>query len=430
MKIVYLTAGAAGMYCGSCMHDNALAKALGRRGHDCMLVPVYTPIRTDELDASVDQVFLGGINLYLQQRIPWLAYLPPWLDGLLNRPGLIRRLTANIGTTDLRFLGALTVSMLRGMEGNQRKEVARLCDWLVDQIRPDRLILTNVLIGGCLPELKRRLGVPVWVTLQGDDIFLDSLPTPYRDQALEAIRRLIPHIDGFVVHSCYYRDRMSAMLNIPASRTHVTPLAIETQDFQPSLTDSTPAIALQAEPTVGYLARLAPEKGLHHLVDAFVQLHREHPGHLARLRIAGWLGPQNRGYWDEQQSKLTAAGLHDRWDYVGEVDRPGKVRFLRSIDLLCVPTTYQEPKGRYVLEAIASGVPYLQPDHGAFPELHARLGMGSLFPAKEMGRLGSWLHEELEQRASRLPERVSRLAPLRAEIDIDRLAERTLQWLE
>ncbi len=60
MSIVYLTAGAAGMFCGSCMHDNSVAKELIAQGHECLLVPVYTPIRTDEADQSIDKVFFGA----------------------------------------------------------------------------------------------------------------------------------------------------------------------------------------------------------------------------------------------------------------------------------------------------------------------------------------------------------------------------------
>jgi hypothetical protein len=62
MKIAYLTAGAAGMFCGSCLHDNALAKALNRLGHDCILIPAYTPIRTDDENVSIDRVVMGGIS--------------------------------------------------------------------------------------------------------------------------------------------------------------------------------------------------------------------------------------------------------------------------------------------------------------------------------------------------------------------------------
>src|SRR3954468_7836776 len=90
MRIAYLTAGAAGMYCGSCMHDNTLVAALVARGHDALLVPLYTPIRTDEDDVSQHRVFFGGINVYLQQKLALFRRTPRFLDRLLDAPRLLR----------------------------------------------------------------------------------------------------------------------------------------------------------------------------------------------------------------------------------------------------------------------------------------------------------------------------------------------------
>ena len=67
-KVAVITAGAAGMYCGSCMRDNTLARAMCKLGVDARLIPTYTPIRTDEEDVSVDQVLFGGINVFLQEK--------------------------------------------------------------------------------------------------------------------------------------------------------------------------------------------------------------------------------------------------------------------------------------------------------------------------------------------------------------------------
>jgi hypothetical protein len=148
-KIIYLTAGAGGMFCGSCLHDNALAKALIKDGWDIQLVPTYTPIRTDEQDVSVDRVLFGGLNVYLQEKIPLFRHLPMFMDRFLNSPRLIRRITASAIDTDAATLGSLALSMLKGADGNQRKEVRRLVRWLLAE-KPDLLILTNLLIGGCL----------------------------------------------------------------------------------------------------------------------------------------------------------------------------------------------------------------------------------------------------------------------------------------
>ena len=230
-KIVYLTAGAAGMFCGSCMHDNALAKALSADGWNIQLVPLYTPIRTDEANISVDQVFFGGINVYLQQKLPLMRFLPSIFDRFLDSPKLIRRVTANATDTNPKLSGQLAISMLKGLQGNQRKEVKRICNWLKKE-EPDILILTNILIGGCIPHLKKLIKVPILVTLQGDDVFLDYLDEQSKSQCLAQIKAIAKLVDGFIVHSHFFRDYMSQYFDIDREKIHVTPLGIDVTDFE------------------------------------------------------------------------------------------------------------------------------------------------------------------------------------------------------
>src|SRR5215471_3479420 len=124
MRISYITAGAAGMYCGSCMRDNTLVAALSRLGHDVLLLPTYTPIRTDEEDVSQQRVFFGGINVYLQQKSGIFRHTPRWFDRLLDAPGLLNWAANTFGIgIQAEELGRLTLSMLEGSHGKQRKEV-------------------------------------------------------------------------------------------------------------------------------------------------------------------------------------------------------------------------------------------------------------------------------------------------------------------
>lgn len=373
------------------MHDNTLAKAIAKQGIDIELVPTYTPIRTDENDFSVDQVFFGGINVYLQQKLPFLRFLPKLFDRFLDNPSLIRRVTKNASKVAPAELGKLAVSMLKGEKGNQRKEVKRLCNWLATQSKPDVVIFSNILIGGCIPTIQRELGVKTIVTLQGDDIFLDSLPEKYKQQCLDEIKRLIPFVDKFITHSHFYADFMSEYLGVPRENIEVTPLGIDIDDFKIIEEVAIDASLVRADSdqpkTIGYLARLAPEKGLNLIVDAFIQL-REH-GNCGdvKLKIAGYLGPTNEEFAAEQFKKLEDAGLGSEFEYVGAIDRNEKVSFLRSIDVLSVPTAYKEPKGLFVLEALASGVAVVQPDHGAFPEVIEQTSGGLLFEAHNVGDL-------------------------------------------
>ena len=405
-KIIYLTAGAGGMFCGSCLHDNALSHALAIQGWDIQLVPTYTPIRTDETDHSIDQVLFGGINVYLQQKIPLLRYVPAVLDRFLDSPWLIRKVTSRAMDTDAKTLGKLAHSMLLGSKGNQRKEVAKLCKWF-RLAKPNLIIFTNLLIGGCIEDIKSDSNlpdVPILVTLQGDDVFLDSLLEPYKTKCIERIKQITESVDGFIVQSDFYRQYMSNYFSIPADRIHVTPLGLDVADFKSFLSNevSSTASSDKAEKNIGYLARLASEKGLHHLVDGFIELKSRPNTEHIKLKIAGWLGPEHESYAQQQWDRLDAARLSTQYKYLGALERTEKLNFFRQIDLLSVPTDFQEPKGIYVLESLAAGVPVVLPDHGAFGELIQQSGGGVLCRPRDPQGLADSLVQLLADNQQRL----------------------------
>src|SRR5688572_26405292 len=148
MRIAAITSGAAGMICGSCLHDNALATAMAALGHDAVLIPTYTPIRTDEQDVSERRVFLGGLNVYLNARSALFRRLPRFVHWLLDRPAVLRSLSRFTATPDYGALGDMTLTVLRGEHGRQRAEFEQLAGWLTDDLRPEVVTLSNVLISG------------------------------------------------------------------------------------------------------------------------------------------------------------------------------------------------------------------------------------------------------------------------------------------
>jgi glycosyltransferase involved in cell wall biosynthesis len=375
VRIAYVAAGAADMICGSCLHDNSLAAALLRGGHEVSLIPTYTPLRTEAPDVSIGRLFYGALNVYLQQKASAFRRTPAALDRLLDKPGLIRRAARLGASTDPRGLGDLTWSVLKGEEGYQAKELARLVAWLRDDFRPEIVHLTNSMFVGFARSLKRELGVPVVCSLQGEDLFLEQLREPWKTRALAVLRERAQDVDAFLAHSAWYADTMAELLQMERGRLHVVPLGINLDGFDGRDGPRPP----EARVTLGYLARICPEKGLHLLVEACRILAADpaFAGKL-RLRVAGWLGKRDRRYFRALVSQLEASGLSGAFEYAGEVDREGKSRFLRSLDILSVPTTYQEPKGLFVLEALAHGVPVVQPRHGAFPEMLAATGGGLL----------------------------------------------------
>jgi glycosyltransferase involved in cell wall biosynthesis len=383
-RIAIITAGAADMYCGSCLHDNALAREVHHMGVDVQLIPTYTPIRTDETNVSLRRVFFGGINVYLDQKVPLYHRLPTALVGWLDHPAMLRWATARGIETDASQLGPMCVSMLRGPRGRQRREVVKLCRDLEREFRPQLVSFSNMLIAGSAPLLKQRLRIPLVVTLQGDDIFLDCLPAKDRARAIAEIANIDTQIDAYLVHSQFYADKMSRYLNLERSKMHVVPLGVSADDLQ-TINRTPPGNDL---PTIGYLARLAPEKGLHLVCQAVESLRQREPTGGVRLRVAGWLPPEHRDYADQALRGLRATDLTGAVvQYDGVIDRNQKKKFLSEIDLLCVPSPYQEPKGLYVLEALAAGVPVVSPDHGAFPELRADTGGLALFRAGDLEHL-------------------------------------------
>lgn len=382
------------MYCGSCMRDNLLTGGLEELGWDVMLLPLYTPIRVDEEDHSIDQIFFGGINVFLQQKIPLFRHLPNFLDRWLDNPRLIRRVASRALSVSAKELGSMTLSMVKGEHGYQKKEVSRLVHWLKELAKPDIVCLTNLLVGGSIPALKRELGVPIFVTLQGDDVFLDELEEPWRSQVLDEMKMLARDVDGFLTFSATYRDHMCSLLDLPKEKFHLVPLGVDVEEF-----DTVYAAQEKNEDStrVGYFARLSPEKGFDIAIDSFLELAKRNDR--AELHVAGWLSEKDREFYGEQIRKVEAAGLTDRFQHVEAPDLKGKLKFLSEIDLFSVPARFEEPKGIYVLEAMACGLPVVAPDKGAFPEMIEASGGGLISRHCDPVHLAEKLQELIENPA-------------------------------
>jgi glycosyltransferase involved in cell wall biosynthesis len=403
MRIAYIAAGAAGMYCGSCLHDNTLAAALLELGEDVLLVPTYTPLRTDEANVSIDRVFFGGINVYLQQKSAVFRHTPWWLDRVLDSPALLNLATRGAGSVDPTKLGDMTVSMLRGEQGNQRKEIEKLVHWLIHDVKPDIVHLSNALQLGMARLLRERCGPPVVCQLSGEDVFLEKLPPPHYDEARAQLRERAADADAFVAINRYYADFMADYLAIDLSQIHVIPHGLHLDGHAkptagPQLADDD-SRGLQQPPAppgvpknvtigstdasseprvVGYFARICEDKGLHLLVEACELLAKRDDVPPFVLHAAGYLGANDRPYLEKLESRAAAGKLAGRFQYLGELDRDQKIAFLQSLDVMSVPTVYRESKGLPALEAMANAVPVVLPDHGSFSEMIADTGGGLL----------------------------------------------------
>ena len=354
------------MYCGGCFRDNALVAALRKLGHDTLMLPLYLPLTLDEKDESAGTpIFFSGVNVYLEQKLSWFRRAPAWMHRALASPRLLKLLGHMAGQTRAAEVGELTISMLRGEEGNQAREVDELMTWLKANHRCDVLSLSNVLLAGMARRLKQELHVPVVCMLQGEDTFLDALPESERTTAWKVLSARARDIDLFIAPSRYFGDLMARRLNIPAERIRVVHNGINLEGYD----REKPPVKVGRAPVLGYFARMCPEKGLALAVDVFIELKKRGLTRNVKFHVGGGCGPGDEPFVEEQKGRLEAAGVLSDVTFFPNVSRAEKISFLESLDVFCTPALYGEAFGLYVIEALAAAVPVVQPDHAAFPEI-------------------------------------------------------------
>src|SRR6267378_1652276 len=147
MTIIQLTPGAGAMYCGNCFRDNALVLALRKQGHDVLMVPLYLPLTLDEPDQSADTpIFFNGIKVFLEQKSALFREAPGWFHDLFTSRSLLKWAAGKAAKTRASDLGEITLSMLRGEEGNQARELNELIAWLLKTQPPaDVVCVSNAL---------------------------------------------------------------------------------------------------------------------------------------------------------------------------------------------------------------------------------------------------------------------------------------------
>ncbi len=375
MRVVHITPGTGdSFYCENCVRDASLVTAMRNLGHDVLIIPLYLPMQGEKNEpVGNTPIFFGGINVYLQQKSAFFRKTPRWFDRIFDSPKLLGCLARKSKMTSSGVLAETTISMLRGEHGRQVKELNRLIEWLDSQDnKPDIVCLSNILLTGLAKSIKARLGIPVVCLLQDEDDFLDGLESPYKKQACQMIAELSRDVDAFIAVSKYFASVMQQKLQLSDDRMHVVHPGISLDGYE----------SLQAEPkipTIGYLSRMCPDRGLDTLVDAFVILKSNENLKKTRLRVAGGRVRHDETFINHLRQKLISCGFMDDVQFLPDFDRDTKLAFFQSLSLLSVPEKRPIAYGLYVLEALAAGVPVVEPKSGAFPELLDITGGGILY---------------------------------------------------
>ena len=365
MHILYIQPGSGGsFYCQNCLRDLSVCHALRKAGHEVTMLPLYLPATAHAPAPEDTPVFYSAVTLYLRHKYRWMHRLPrSWFKPLDTWP-VLKMAARFAGSTSASGLEDLTLSMLKGMEGRQSEELAMLAEWieaLPDGERPDVIILSNALLAGLAERLKQAAGCRVLCWLQDEHVWTDAMHDSLRRAVIKAMRQDAGHIDRFIAVSEYYRNVMGGLLDVEADRINVIYPAVNAKEYIRT------GLSLSSR-RIGFLSRLSASEGFDVFVDAFIELRKD--PQFADVRLSATGGPSpDRKFMRRQVDKLRRAGLEG---YVSiSPDRFARERkeFLSELSILSVPGgTSPEAFGYYAIEAMASGVPVVLPQQGAFPE--------------------------------------------------------------
>jgi hypothetical protein len=400
LNIVQITPGAGAMYCGNCFRDNALVAEWRRMGHEAIMIPLYLPMTLEEVDQSQGTpIFFSGINVFLEQKLPWFGKLPAFLRNVFASPTLLKMASGHAAKTKPADVGDLTLSMLQGEHGLQAAELETLIQWLKTQPQSALICLSNGMLAGLGRRLRNELNTSVACMLQGEDYFLDALSPDFKSRCWNTFAERVSELDHILAPSEYYADRMATRLKLPRSRIKVVYNGIETTGYRK---------AAPTKPTIGYFARMCPEKGLDTLIEAFIRLFARQTIPGLKLHIGGGLGPSDEPFVDGLKARLKAAGCYESVHFFPNLDKVAKQEFFSRLSVFSVPALYGEAFGLYLVEAWASGIPVVQPNHAAFPELISTTGAGLICEPSNPDSLADHLQQILTQPA--LHDQLSRAA--------------------
>lgn len=373
MKIAHIIPGSGGsFYCGNCLRDSKSIEALQKLGADVLKIPMYLPLFAHD-DKGEVPVFYGAVGLYLKQVFPALRYLPSWAEKLLNAPSLLRYAASKANSTRAKGLEEMTISMLMGEEGKQKEELEKMTQWLKNNFKADIIHISNALLLGLAHKLKKDLNIPVVCSLQDEDVWVEAMPEPFRQKVWALMAEKAKDVDMFIAVSDYFSNYMQKKIQLPPTLVSTIHLGIAPDDYVFKHT------AEKKDKNIGFLSRLCKENGLDILIEAFILLKKMPGNKTSRLLLTGGYTADDKAFLKQQKKKISDAGLTNAVVFIDGFNGKARIDFFRELSALSVPVRQGEAFGIYLAEAMASGVPIVQPELGAFPEIAALTDGGIIY---------------------------------------------------
>ena len=423
MRILHIIPGSGGsFYCGNCLRDSKYIGAIRDLGHEVVKIPMYLPLFADEHDIRDIPVFYGAVSIYLKQLFPVFRKAPAWFDSLMNSKPVLKMAAGMAGSTRAKGLEEMTVSMLLGEEGKQKKELERMVDWMASHYQPEIIHLSNALLLGHAHRLKERLKVPLVCSLQDEDVWIDVMRPSFAEQVWKLIHDKSEYVDKFISVSDYYAKEMLRKMSLSPDKVSTLHLGVDPSDYQ--LTDIS-----SKKRTIGFLSRMCADNGLDILVNAFIIL--KESGHYGdvRLMLTGGSTGDDRRFLKELKTRLGEKGLLKDVIFCEDFECD-RYRFLNDTMVLSVPVPKGEAFGMYLLEAMASGIPVIQPAAGAFPEIIGITGGGITYEPNTPENLAGELSRLLDDRELLKEKSEAAARGVREHFDINKKAAGMVQIYE
>ena len=389
MNILYIIPGSGNsFYCGNCLRDGEYVSALRKMGHQVMKIPMYLPLFTDENDPGDTPLFYNAIGIYVKQMYPFLRKAPQWFYKMMGSKPMLKLAAKMAGSTRARGLGELTISMLMGEHGVHKNELDMMVTWIAEHSRPDVVHLSNALLLGLAGRIKEKLNVPVVCSLQDEDVWIDVMQPEFRDRAWELVKEDARNVDSFVAVSEFYGKLMQEKLSIPDNKIRSIHLGVCINDYPDPF--SNPAAR-----SIGFISRMSRDNGFDILVDAFILLKRREGFDNVRLVLTGGHTGDDTRFIRQNRKKLAREGILGNVEFHDDFVDQGRMEFFKKISVLSVPVRMGEAFGLYLVEAMAAGVPVVQPALGAFPEIIGMSGGGLTYRNNNPEELAGSLAEIL-----------------------------------
>ncbi|WP_321343286.1 glycosyltransferase family 4 protein [uncultured Draconibacterium sp.] len=385
MNIIQIIPGSGGsFYCGNCLRDSKYVDALRKLDHQVVKIPMYLPLFSDEHDISDIPIFYGAISTYLKQVYPIFRKAPAWFDKLLNSKPMMKMAASMAGSTRAKGLEDMTISMLLGEQGEQKEELEKMVDWIAEHCKPDVIHISNALLLGLAKRLKEKVGVPVVCSLQDEDVWVDAMQPQFQQPIWDLMHERAEDVDALVAVSNYFADEMKKRMRLEDKKVHTFYLGVDVEDY--------PYIPVKEKPkNVGYISRMCHKDGFDIVVDAFIELKKKAGFEEVKLIATGGLTGDDKKFFKEQKHKQKEAGLLHQFEVVEEFEGAARHEFFKQVSMISVPVRIGEAFGMYLLEAMASGVPVVQPALGAFPEIVDVSGGGVIYSPNTPEKLSeSW----------------------------------------